>query len=431
MHLVRILIFDILWSLLISGTIGQVFWAGVMAPARYARFISYAVGAVTFFGWTLGVAGTVVFTGNLIVAFGRLVSSSYPGAEYQVYLIALANVILALTLNIIGIKILPGINKFMVVFLNASAFYMFVVFLAKAQPKVSAYDAFIKVVNETGWSSNGLVFLLGFLPGLLTVCLPDAAAHMAEEIPRPERTIPLVMFATSLLNAVAGFIMVIALIFCTIAPENLLEPVGGMPIFQIAKDAWDNQGWVITVALIMIIVPLNGAISIMTGGSRLLWAFSKHGGIVGGKFIGHTNAKLQVPINAVTATAVLAALLSLLVFGPSTVLNGIFGSSGICLSVSYFPPIYFMLTRHGKSLPEKRYFNLGRWGRVVNAGALCWISLATVMLSFPVYRPLTTTNMNWAAPVFAGLCLLAMINWVFVRHTYDVPKPLFIESLHG
>jgi len=49
----------------------------------------------------------------------------------------------------------------------------------------------------------------------------------------------------------------------------------GMPILQIAQDTWDSHAWVITVALIMISNPLNGTVSIMTGGSRLLWAFAK------------------------------------------------------------------------------------------------------------------------------------------------------------
>jgi len=368
-----------------------------------------------------------------MVAMGVVITPEYVPQEYQIYLIAFANLLIALAFNTIGIRLLPKLNKVMVVFLNAAAFIMFLILLIKAHPKASAYDALIKVVNKTGWSSNGYVFILGFLPGILTVCLPDASAHLAEEIPEPERSIPLVMFATSLLNAGAGLIMCITLVFCTVAPENLAEPLGGMPIFQIAKDAWDNFGWIIVVAVFMIIVPLNGTIAIMTGSSRLLWAFAKCNGIPGSisQQIGHTNQRLKVPVNAVSATSLLAALLALLVFGPTTVLNGIFGCSVINMSVSYFFPILFMAMKDRKDLPEGRYFNMGRFGPFVNIATLCWLALTLVAVSLPMYRPVTTTSMNWAPVVFLGLLLVALVNWFAVKGTYKVPKPLHVEHLHG
>jgi len=366
-----------------------------------------------------------------MAAMGIIITPDFIPHEYQVFLVAFANIVLAWVFNLIGIKWLPHLNKFMVFFLNASAFFIFVVLLAKANPKASAYDALIKVVNKTGWSSDGFVFLLGFLPGMLTVCLPDASAHMAEEVPRPERAVPLVMFATSVLNALSGFIMCIALVFCTVAPENLAAPLGGMPIFQIAKDAWNNFGWIIAVGVIMVIVPLNGTISIMTGGSRLLWSFAKHNGIAGGQFIGRTNETLQVPVNAVLATGSLATLLSLLVFGPSTVLNGIFGCSKLTNGISYFIPILLMARKNRKELPEGRYFNLGKYGPFINILGLCWLVLSLTGVSLPTYYPVTTSNMNWSTTVFAGLFLLAIGNWFIVRDSYKVPRPLHVEALHG
>jgi amino acid transporter len=377
------------------------------------------------------VAGTCVFTGEYIAAFANLVVPNYLAKSYHVFLISTANAVLAIVINVLAVKLLHGLNKTMIVLFNAAAFYIFVVLLVKAQPKVSAYDALVKVVNETGWSSDGFVFLCGFLPGLLTVCLPDASAHLAEEIPQPQRNVPIVMFFTACLNAITGFVMVIALAFCTVAPENLMEPLAGVPILQIAKDTWDNHGWVITVAIIMLLVPLNGAIAITTGGSRLLWAFAKCGGILGGRRLGNTNVKLQVPANAVCATAILALLLSLLLFGPTTVLNGIFGSSGICMAVSYFLPILFMLLTDRKTFDERRHFNFGKWGRLINIAALVWLVVTVVSLSLPLYSPVTMGNMNWAGVVFLGLVVLLMGNWVTVKDSYTIPKPLCLAVSRG
>lgn len=410
---------------------GQVFWTGALAPPKSARFLSYVVGAFTTLGWILGIAGASVYTGNFWVSFGMVINSSYIPELYQIYVVAAATMLIASILNTWAVRVLPAMNKFMVVFLNAAAFYVFVVLLAKASPKNSAHDGFLEVTNDTGWSSDGFVFLLGFLPGLLTMSVPDAPSHMAEEVPDPEKTIPLVMFATSCLNAGAGMIMVVTIIFCTVHPENLLEPVAHQPALQLVLDAWDNTGWVITVTLILIVVNGNACVALLTGGSRLLWAFAKTGGLPFGSWFGRTNQILQVPVISIFASAVVGALLALLVFGPYTVLNGIFGCSILCLNVSYWVSILFMLLKDRKSLPEKRYFNLGRAGPYINVLALVWLTLTEVTLCLPTYYPLTMDNMNWASAVFVGLTVLILGNWFVVKGTYQIPKPIYVERLHA
>lgn len=414
----------------LTAIAGQIFWVGSMAPAKVAHFLSYFVGAFAFCGWVLGAAGCVVYTGDFLAALGVVITDTYAPEEYQIYLIALTNLVVAFVLNTWLVRLLPGLNKSMVVFLNTAAVYTLIVLLVKAHPKASAHDAFLRIVNETGWSSDGFVFLLGFLPGLLTVTLPDAAARMAEEVPNPAKTIPLVMFATSLLNAVAGLAMVTVLIFCTVKPENLLHPLGGLAAVQLAHDAWPNKGWVITFTIVQSIVPLNGASAIITGASRILWAFAKIGGLPAGSWIGATDSHLKVPVNAVLLTCILSALLSLLVFGPYTVLNGIFGSSGVCLATSYLFPILFMLVRGRKSLPPVRHFNLGPSGPVINVLALAWLSLVVVVICLPTYSPVTLDAMNWASAVCGGILILVLVNWFVVKRSFKIPKPIFVAELH-
>ncbi|KIV94412.1 hypothetical protein PV10_02179 [Exophiala mesophila] len=410
---------------------GQIFWAGSLAPVSYARFISYVVGTLTTLGWTLGAAGAAVYSANFYIAFGMVVTDTFVPQIYQIYVLSVATLIIAALLNTVGVRLLPGINKAMVVFLNCAGFYVFVVLLAKTSPKNSAHDAFLHVTNETGWSSDGFVFLLGFLPGLLTMSVPDAASHMAEEVPVPERTIPLVMFATTCLNAFAGLIMVIAIIFCTVHPENLLDPLGHQAALQVAVDSWNNKGWVVTVAAIMIIVNSNATSALLTGASRLLWAFAKTGGLPAGRIFGRTNKRLQLPVVAVVACSTLAGLLSLLVFGPYTVLNGIFGSSILCLNVTYWVPIFFVLRKNRKTLPEKRTFNLGRAGPFINILALAWLTLTEVTLSLPSYYPVTASGMNWSPVVFIGFLIAIMGNWFVVRGGYQMPNPIYVERLHA
>lgn len=385
---------------------------------------------LTTVGWTLGAAGASVYSANFYVAFGMVVTSSYTPELYQIYVLSAATIVLAATFNTLGVRLLPGISRFMVVFLNCAAFCVFVVLLAKTVPKNSARDAFLQVTNETGWSSDGYVFLLGFLPGLLTMSVPDAASHLAEEVPSPERTIPLVMFATTCLNGLGGLVMVLAIIFCTTHPENMLDPLAHQPALQIAADAWDNHGWIITVTCIMVAVNSNATSALLTGASRLLWAFAKTGGLPAGRIFGRTHQRLQVPVIAVIACSTLAAALALLVFGPATVLNGIFGCSIICLNVTYWVPIFFMILKRRKALPPKETFNLGQAGPFVNILSLAWLTLTEVTLCLPSYYPVTASGMNWSPVVFVGFLLAIFGNWFVVKNRFETPKPIYVERLH-
>lgn len=387
------------------------------------------MGFYTVLAWILGCAGAAVYTGNFIVSFGMVVTSTYMPEIYQVYLLTVVTLVAALILNTYGVRLLPWINKFMVVYLNCAGFYIFVVLLAKATPKNSAHSAFLEVVNTTGWSSDGFVFLLGFLPGLLTMSVPDAAAHMAEELLEPERTVPLAIFVTCCLNAFGGLLMVITLIFCTVHPQNLLAPTANQAAVQLIIDAWDNRGWLITVTLILVSVNANATTALLTGASRLLWTFARSGGLH--PWFARSNQRLQVPVIAVAASALLATLLSLLVFGPYTVLNGIFGCSLVCANVSYWLPIFFMCRKDRSVLPEKRYFNLGKAGPVINVLALAWLTLTEVTLCLPTYHPVTAVNMNWASVVFFGFTILILGNWFLIKDRYRVPKPIYVERLHG
>jgi hypothetical protein len=348
--------------------------------------------------------------------------------RWQIYLLVIAVSLFAVLFNTTLIRALPAITSFMVIFLNAAALFIFITLLAKTHPKASPRTAFLNVRNETGWDSNVVVFSLCIMPGVLTICLFDTAAHMAEELPQPERHGPIVMLANAGLAVVSALIMVIALIFSTTHPENLTTPLAGHPMLQTCWDAWPNKGFVIAICLIYWATSLNALTSMLAGCSRLIWYFTKLGSLPCKAWFSHVCPTLHVPTNAVYFSAVLAILLSLLVFGLTTVLNGLFGSATLCFSLSYALPISLILVERARS-PAQRYCNIGAFGTVVNTLALIWIVIAMTFASFPTYLPVTSETMNWA-PCFFGIVLaLSLGNWVLVRDSYQPPKGFLVPGL--
>lgn len=325
---------------------------------------------------------------------------------------------------------MPLLLRAVVFFLLASTIYITVALLARTNPKASAATVFLDVVNETGWSSNGYIFMLCLLPGSTAVSGFDCATHLTEELPRPDRQVPQIMLATAALSALTGFMMVLVYLFCTTNPEALLHPVGGQPIFQVFYDSFNSKALLITALSIFCIEYTIACISLITTSSRVLWTFAKHGGTPFGRFLGNVTRQDRIPRNAIVATTFMSTTLSAIVFGPTSVLNAMYGASAITFAFSFGVPITLLLINQRKDFPESRYINLAKAGPIVNVISLCWQITLVVSLSMPLYSPVTAANMNYAMPAAVTAIFLAFLNWFFYsRKHFEAPHALYIEGL--
>lgn len=347
----------------------------------------------------------------------------YKPEAYHTFLVSVALAVVGVILNVWLFRWYPHVPKFMVWFINASTIYVLVTLLVRAVPKTSAHDVFVTVVNQTGWTSDGVVFLLNFLPGCVALGCFDTAAHMAEEMEQPHKQVPQVMVGATVLCAVTAIPMIVVFLFCTVKPENLLNPLGGQPVFQVFIDGFRSD----MLLVVALITYLSACPATIATGSRLIWSFAKHGGLPFPSWIGYVDPEVQIPVNAVYLTAIASSLISLLVFGPTTVLNGVFGAAAVCFFFSYGLPIWLLICRGRGLLPKQRYFSLGKLGLPLNLLTVCWQVLSVVFLCFPLYQPVTTTNMNWASVcAMVGFVIFA-INWVvYAKKHYRSPTRLFV-----
>ncbi|KAF9893457.1 hypothetical protein FE257_010769 [Aspergillus nanangensis] len=336
---------------------GTPYWVSMLAPRNCVRFLSYWNGISTSLGWLLATCGTAVYTGIFLVDLG--IATGYNPKLWHIYLAVIGVMALSTALNTIWIRTMPALTKFIVLFLNAATLFIFITLLVKTQPKSDAKTVFLEVENLTGWSSNGIVFMIALLPGGMIITLFDAAVHMSEELPRPEKQVWQVMLITNALNAITTIAMCIALLFCLTSPENMLEPLGGMPIHQLCWDAWPNHAFVTAVVVCYVITNIIGSTTLHFTTSRIFWAFSKTGAFPFTQWISTVSSRLQVPANAVGVTGVLTIVICLLLFGPSTVQNGLFGSAAVFYMFAYDMPILLLLVKGRDSLPRNRTFNLG------------------------------------------------------------------------
>ena len=267
---------------------------------------------MAWFFWT---AGTYLFSAQLLFGFVEVCGATFPVKAYNVFLLYVAFALFSLVINTVAFKIVPRLVKVFLVYIICTSIFLIVALLVRAHPKPSAREVFVDVVNETGWSSNGLVFFFSLLPGVTAINGFDSAAHMADELSHPATQVPQVMIGTVLLCGFSGLPMVIALLFSITKPENLLTPIAGQPVYQLMLDSFDSFALTVIGCLIYVIQYTNACGTITTTASRCWWAFARCGAFPFEAWQGRVHDKLQLPVNAIIVTGVTQVLIGLLIFG--------------------------------------------------------------------------------------------------------------------
>lgn len=368
-----------------------------------------------------------LLTSQLILALVGVAYPDFTAQEYHIYLIYLGIVASTYIWNIPLFSTFERINRAAPILINIGALYIFTALLVRSKPKQSSEFVWVDIVNANGWPT-GVNFILSFLPGLNCVSGFDCAAHLSEEMAQPGRDVPIVMVGSAVLSGIAGFVMIVASSYCMTDPSSLLDPVGGQPAIQLMLDSFKSLPLTIIGSLIFVFAMSNAATSLMTVCSRVSWAMARQGGVPFSRWLGRLQSGNSLPNNAAIAAVIMAALLGLLELGSSVVVNALLGSAVICSNISFsFPIVLLLLSPDRERALGRRWFSLGRSGKVINLIAMFWIVLANVALSFPPYLPVVGSNMNFACVAVVIVGLLAGANWLtFSRTRYSIPSALYM-----
>jgi choline transport protein len=384
----------------------------VLAPKRWARGLSYTTGwlaSASYFFWT---AASCLITSQLIWSLVVVCNTTFVVQPWHYYLVYVCAAIVAFLINVPLFQVYPIFLKGLVVYINAGAIFILVALLARAHPKQTATFVFADFVNETGWSSNGVVFFLGLLPGTTAVNGFDSAAHMADEMTDPKRQVPQVMLGSALLSAISGLIMILVYEFCNTQPDNLLAPIGGQPISQLLLDCFDSKALTIIGILIFAICLLAASTTLLTTFSRIWWSFAKEGGVPFSESMSTISPSLNLPVVAICFCTLLVLLIGIIEIGSTLALNAILGTSIITIYLSYVIPIACSLAGGRKAMSSPHYLDLGKFGFVLNAIAVIWMLFAVVWLLFPLYLPTTGATMNYSIAVLGGVVIVSTVNWL-------------------
>ena len=218
-------------------------------------------------------------------------------------------------------KTLPKVASFFLYVSLTSFTVITITVLATSSPKQDAKFVFANFVNNTGWESNAIAFIVGLInPNWSFACL-DSATHLAEEVPHPERNIPFAIMGTVAIGFVTAFLYSIAMFFSMKNLDELVNTATLVPILELYRQATGSKPAAIFLEFLICFTGLGCQIACHTWQARLCWSFARDRGLPGSQYWSQVHPKMGIPFYAHTMSCLIVALLGLLYIGSTTAFN--------------------------------------------------------------------------------------------------------------
>ncbi|KAH6707652.1 amino acid/polyamine transporter I [Leptodontidium sp. MPI-SDFR-AT-0119] len=406
---------------------GQYHWVSILAPGRWAKFLSYTTGWLTVIAWQAGQASVAFLAASIIQGMVVLNHDSYVPTRWQGTLIFYALIFVIVFINTFLARWLPKIEALILIF-HVVGFFAIMIPLVYLAPHGSAKDVFVTFVNAGGWSSDGLSWFVGIVTSVFAFLGADSACHMSEEIHNASTVVPNVMMFSLLLNGVLGFSMLIAILFCLGSIDDALATPTGFPFIEIFLQATNSRGGATVMTCIVMLLMAAASIGVMATASRMLWAFARDNGVPFSNQLGRVHESSALPLYSILVCTITSLLLALINIGSSAAFNAIVSITTASFFTSYAIPTAMLLHKRLRNDPVKDNIHWGPWkmgpilGPVVNVCALIYSVIAMFFSFWPSTATVTLQTMNWSALIWGGVIIFSVVFYVVRgRHNYKWP----------
>lgn len=375
---------------------------------------------------------------------------SVPEAWHVLVAYQLINIFL-FGFNCLG-RILPTISSATLYISLISFVVILITVPASSDTHQDPAFVFATFINATGWKSNGIAFIVGLInPNWAFGCL-DCATHMAEEVLRPERNIPIAIMGTVAIGFVTSWFYCISMMFSATNFDALLDTATGVPILELFYQALGSRAGAIVLESLLIATGMGCLIAGHTWQSRLCWSFARDGGLPFSKVLGKVQPNLDVPLAAHFTSCAIVAVLGCIYLGSSTAFNSMASACIVLLYISYSIPVVFLLMR-GRDNIRHGPFWMGKIGHAANFVLLAWTVFTLVMYALPTAMPATASSkfiiqhslhsfmmlisslsdMNYISAVYGVIFIIVCCDWFmrgrhFYRGTGAERKDSAVES---
>lgn len=254
---------------------------------------------------------------NFVLGMANLIFPEYSPHRWQIVLVAYLVAFLGAGVNIWVPHLLNRIARVMIVWNILSFFVVMITLLATQGNKQPASFVFLEFQNFTGWGA-GMAAILGILQSCFGMCCYDAPSHMTEEMKSASTDAPKAILLSVVLGCVTGFAFLLTLCFCMGDLAATANTTTGVPVIQIFYDATGSKAGACVLASMITVIVINSGNSLLTEGSRVVYAFARDRGLPFSEVFAKVEKKRQVPVNAVLLTLVVQLALDAIDFGTTT-----------------------------------------------------------------------------------------------------------------
>ena len=228
-----------------------------------------------------------------------------------------------------------------------------------------------------------LVFVLGLLQAQWTYTGYDASAHVAEETVLARLNSAWGVFLSVAVSAVVGYALLMVLTWCIPNGDVAATANDAYPVLQIVYANLPRFFANVVAVVIGGAMWLCGLASI-TSMARMWYAFARDDGMPGARALKRVHPTLRTPVWSIVVTSALAVLITLYAAAYSVVTS----ISTITLYLAYVIPIYLNWRNRRRRTGEYATratapWSLGRLGPAINAIAIVWVLVISVVFALP------------------------------------------------
>ncbi|PIA93441.1 Choline transport protein [Cercospora beticola] len=409
-------------------------WASVTPGPKYGRICSWFAGWWNCVAWIFGCSSTSLAAANAVIAMYNLYHPEYVLQRWHVFI---AFLFIIWTDNAI---IMFG-QKYLARCATASGIICVLFFLVSLltvaiMPSRTgagyATNAFVwtEFQNLTGWSSNGLVFLMGVLNGAYAVGTPDAVCHLCEECPQPKKNIPRGVFTQLTTAFVMAFAFYTSLLYATTSLDDVFgSTIVSLPLAEIYRQATRSTAGTMALLFIFFINILLTVPGAWMVAGRMLWTLGRDNASPFPSFVGKVSPRYRNPFNAQLLVTIGGTILGAIHVASSTAFNAFVASFTIFTTMSYLAAILPHLLTGRKHVKPGPFWIPGIWAYIIMGVACAYILVFNIIYMFPYTYPVASLDlMNWTSVMFAGITFLLTVGYFWKSRTGYVGPRVVMDA---
>ena len=347
---------------------------------------------------------------------------STPNGAKNALILGAILVVFATIICMLGVKTMARLNNFGVAaeLVGSTILVILLIFHFHRGPGIVTHTLGTGAGHSWGYFG---AFLIGGIMSAYVMYGFDTAGTLAEETNDPRKNAPPAILRAL---AAAGLIGGLLIIFAFMAVENIHDKnIGLLGLPFIIKQALGNtlgNIFLIDSAVAITVCTL----AVCTACIRMLFSMARDGRLPGGSSLARVSGRARVPI----VPALFVGICSLALLAINLANQAAFTALiGVAIIMFYLPYLGvtapMLLARRRGQWPRPDhgpYFNMGRWGLLVNAVAVIYGVIVAVNIAWPraaVYG--TDWYFKWAAVEFIGLSLIVGFIYYYAvqRHKGD------------